>query len=63
MLAQMAEMRLVCEREIPIQQRRVDAALATHCQVFDSVKSEAQNTIQLQGTLDSFVWVCFGIGC
>lgn len=47
----MAERRLVCEREIPIQQRRVDTALAYYRQIFDSAKSEAQNTIQLQEKL------------
>lgn len=51
MLTQMAERRLVCEREIPIQQRRVDSALSSYRKLFDSAKSEAQNTIQLQEKL------------
>ncbi|XP_042040503.1 kinetochore protein SPC25 homolog isoform X2 [Salvia splendens] len=50
-LTQMAEGRLVCEREIPIQQRRVDTALVSYRQLFDSAKSRAQNTIQLQEKL------------
>ncbi|KAL1533016.1 kinetochore protein SPC25 isoform X2 [Salvia divinorum] len=50
-LTQMAERRLLCEREIPIQQRRVDTALASYCQLFDSNKSGAQNTIHLQDKL------------
>ncbi|KAH6809447.1 hypothetical protein C2S51_027230 [Perilla frutescens var. frutescens] len=53
-LTQMAEWRLVCEREIPIQQRRLDTSLAYYRQLFDSAKSEAQNTIQLQGNLNIF---------
>ncbi|KAL1568244.1 kinetochore protein SPC25 isoform X2 [Salvia divinorum] len=50
-LTQMAERRLVCEREIPIQQRRVDTALVSYRQLFDSAKSQAQNTIQFQEKL------------
>ncbi|XP_057804462.1 kinetochore protein SPC25 homolog [Salvia miltiorrhiza] len=50
-LTQMAERRLVCEREIPIQQRRVEDALASYHKLFDSAKSGAQNTIQLQEKL------------
>lgn len=56
-LTQMAERRLVCEREIPIQQRRVDSALSSYRKLFDSAKSEAQNTIHLQGKLIFFVCV------
>ncbi|KAL3642330.1 hypothetical protein CASFOL_013145 [Castilleja foliolosa] len=50
-LPRMAERRLVCEREIPIQQQRIDSLLTFSRTRFDSVKSEAQQTIQLQEKL------------
>ncbi|KAL0341459.1 UNVERIFIED_CONTAM: hypothetical protein Scaly_1808500 [Sesamum calycinum] len=48
MRTRMAEMRLVCEREIPIQQHRIDSLHTLYSNRFDSAKSEAQRTIQLQ---------------
>ncbi|KAK6148332.1 hypothetical protein DH2020_019244 [Rehmannia glutinosa] len=48
-LTRMAERRLVCEREIPIQQQRIDSLLTFSRNRFDSAKSEAQRTILLQG--------------
>ncbi|KAI3454454.1 hypothetical protein Pfo_011117 [Paulownia fortunei] len=50
-LMRMAERRLVCEREIPIQQQRIDSLLTCYRNLFDSAKSEAQQTIQLQEKL------------
>ncbi|KAL3636555.1 hypothetical protein CASFOL_018854 [Castilleja foliolosa] len=50
-LPRMAERRLVLEREIPIQQQRIDSLLTFSRTRFDSVKSEAQQTIQLQEKL------------
>ncbi|KAK4394789.1 hypothetical protein Sango_1633200 [Sesamum angolense] len=51
MRTRMAEMRLVCEREIPIQQHRIDSLHTLYSNRFDSAKSEAQRTIQLQEKL------------
>ncbi|CAA0826683.1 Unknown protein [Striga hermonthica] len=47
-LARMAERRLVCEREIPIQQQRIDSLITVSKIRFDSAKFEAQRTIQTQ---------------
>ncbi|KAL7105952.1 hypothetical protein ACP275_07G079900 [Erythranthe tilingii] len=40
-LTRMAEMRLVCEREIPIQQQRIDSLHTYYRNSFDSAKSDA----------------------
>ncbi|KAL3628875.1 hypothetical protein CASFOL_027921 [Castilleja foliolosa] len=50
-LAIMAERRLVCERAIPIQQKKIDSLFTFSRTRFDSAKSEAQRTIQLQEKL------------
>ncbi|XP_051123401.1 kinetochore protein SPC25 homolog [Andrographis paniculata] len=50
-LARMAELRLVCEREIPIQQHRIDSLHSLYRKLFDAAKSEARQTIQLQDKL------------
>ncbi|KAL2515287.1 Kinetochore-Ndc80 complex [Forsythia ovata] len=47
----MAEIRLVCEREIPIQQQRIDSAVIANRNLFDSAKSKAHQTIHLQERL------------
>ncbi|KAL7105962.1 hypothetical protein ACP275_07G080800 [Erythranthe tilingii] len=51
-LTRMAEMRLVCEREIPIQQQRIDSLHTYYRNSFDSAKSDAQRTLQLQEELE-----------
>ncbi|XP_022851124.1 kinetochore protein spc25 [Olea europaea var. sylvestris] len=47
----LAETRLICEREIPIQQQRIDSTVISERNIFDSVKSKAQQTIHLQERL------------
>ncbi|GFZ12014.1 hypothetical protein Acr_23g0003990 [Actinidia rufa] len=44
----MEELRLVCEREIPIQQQRADAAIASFRKSLESTRAKAQETIQNQ---------------
>ncbi|MCD7447940.1 hypothetical protein HAX54_036308 [Datura stramonium] len=44
----MEELRLVCDREIPIQQQKIDAATRSFKNSLDSAKAEAQETLQLQ---------------
>ncbi|KAL8465548.1 hypothetical protein ACS0TY_034874 [Phlomoides rotata] len=48
-LMRMAEGLLVCERDIPIQQQRLDPNI--YLRAFDSAKSKAQHSIQLQDKL------------
>ncbi|CAI9753956.1 unnamed protein product [Fraxinus pennsylvanica] len=47
----LAETRLTCEREIPIQQQRIVSTVISERNIFDSVKSKAQQTIHLQERL------------
>ncbi|KZV45711.1 kinetochore protein spc25-like [Dorcoceras hygrometricum] len=47
----MAESRFVCEREIVIQQRKIDSSYTSYRNLLDSALSEAQQTIQLQEKL------------
>ncbi|XP_073295300.1 kinetochore protein SPC25 homolog [Primulina huaijiensis] len=47
----MAESRLVCEREIAIQQRKIDSSYTSYRDLLDSALSEAQKTIQFQEKL------------
>ncbi|XP_027770969.1 kinetochore protein SPC25 homolog isoform X1 [Solanum pennellii] len=44
----MEELRLVCDREILIQQQRIDAATGSFKKSLDSTKTQAQETLQLQ---------------
>ncbi|KAL3512785.1 hypothetical protein ACH5RR_025502 [Cinchona calisaya] len=50
-MVKMAEMRLICDREIPIQQQRIDSALLSFHNSLLSSKSKAQETLQLQEKL------------
>ncbi|TMX01504.1 hypothetical protein EJD97_024379 [Solanum chilense] len=47
----MEELRLVCDREIQIQQQRIDAATRSFKKSLDSTKTQAQETLQLQSKL------------
>ncbi|XP_057473610.1 kinetochore protein SPC25 homolog isoform X2 [Actinidia eriantha] len=47
----MEELRLVCEREIPIQQQRADAAIASFRKSLESTRAKAQETVQNQAKL------------
>lgn len=51
MRTRLAETRLICEREIPIQQQRIVSTVISERNIFDSVKSKAQQTIHLQERL------------
>ncbi|THG15945.1 hypothetical protein TEA_008980 [Camellia sinensis var. sinensis] len=44
----MEELRLVCDREITIQQHRIDAAISFFRKSLQSTKAKAQETIQIQ---------------
>ncbi|XP_057465346.1 kinetochore protein SPC25 homolog isoform X2 [Actinidia eriantha] len=47
----MEELRLVCDREIPIQQQRVDAAIASFRKSLESTRAKARETVQNQEKL------------
>ncbi|XP_028066446.1 kinetochore protein SPC25 homolog [Camellia sinensis] len=47
----MEELRLVCDREITIQQHRIDAAISFFRKSLQSTKAKAQETIQIQAKL------------
>ncbi|PSR95884.1 Kinetochore protein like [Actinidia chinensis var. chinensis] len=47
----MEELRLVCDREIPIQQQRVDAAIASFRKSLESTRAKARETVQNQAKL------------
>lgn len=55
----MAEMRLICDREIPIQQQRMDSALLSFQKSLHSSKSKAQETLELQGPHFLYFYVIF----
>lgn len=45
----MEELRLVCDREIPIQQQKIDAATRSFKNSLDSTKAQVQETLQFHG--------------
>ncbi|THG11980.1 hypothetical protein TEA_004624 [Camellia sinensis var. sinensis] len=47
----MEELRLVCDREITIQQHRIDAAISFFRKSLQSTKAKAQETVQIQAKL------------
>ncbi|PHT88039.1 hypothetical protein T459_10145 [Capsicum annuum] len=47
----MAELRLVCEREIPIQHHKIDAATLSFKKSLDSTKAKVQQTLQFHEKL------------
>ncbi|XP_055828427.1 kinetochore protein SPC25 homolog isoform X2 [Solanum dulcamara] len=47
----MEELRLVCDREIPIQQQKIDAATRSFKKSLDSTKVQAQETLQFHAKL------------
>lgn len=53
MRTKMEELRLICDREIPIQQQKLDAATHSFRKSLDSTKAQAQESLQLQGMLFS----------
>lgn len=46
--AKMAELRLICEREIPIQQQRMESTCESFRSALQSAKSKAERNVQLQ---------------
>ncbi|XP_051129781.1 kinetochore protein SPC25 homolog [Andrographis paniculata] len=51
-LTRMAQMRLACEREMPIQKHGLDSLDDSYQNNFDSAKSQARRTVLLQGKLE-----------
>ncbi|XP_019243607.1 PREDICTED: kinetochore protein Spc25 isoform X2 [Nicotiana attenuata] len=51
MRTKMEELRLICDREIPIQQQKLDAATHSFRKSLDSTKAQAQESLQLQEKL------------
>ncbi|KAA8542271.1 hypothetical protein F0562_023593 [Nyssa sinensis] len=49
--AKMEELRLICDREIPIQQHRMDTAMVSFRKSLDSTKFKAEETVQNQAKL------------
>ncbi|XP_059443555.1 kinetochore protein SPC25 homolog [Corylus avellana] len=47
----MESLRLICDREIPIQQQKMDALLASFRKSLESIRARAQETVQNQGKL------------
>ncbi|CAK9185615.1 unnamed protein product [Ilex paraguariensis] len=47
----MEELRLICDREIPIQQQRMDSAMVSFSKSLESSKAKAQEAVQNQGKL------------
>ncbi|KAI5665171.1 hypothetical protein M9H77_24494 [Catharanthus roseus] len=46
--AKMAELRLICDREIPIQQQRIDTSCGSFRNSLQSAKSKVEQTLELQ---------------
>lgn len=47
----MAELRLICDREIPIQQQRIDTSCGSFRNSLQSAKSKVEQTLELQGII------------
>jgi kinetochore protein Spc25 len=45
----MESLRLFCDREIPIQQQKMDALTASFRKSLESIRARAQETVQNQG--------------